>query len=156
MIIFKPKDFYVTKPEDSLQISENPVRYVPVCFEIWNVEKILVTYSKDYQSDMFKMGPLTKKKIKSLINDIKKGYLYIDNPNNDESYTHALPKYSDNRRIIWSKSVSAIDRITYAIYRPEEYGTSDDSSVTLQVKILSCKNHKISKEKQYTDNGEIN
>ena len=79
MIIFKPKSF-VTDIKDSKLISTNPKRYTPVCFNLWNSVDMTIGYSKTYEEDMKKLGPVTKKRIKDLVNDIKKGYIYTDGP----------------------------------------------------------------------------
>ena len=103
---------------------------------------------------MSKMGVLSKKRIKELVSDIKKGYLYIDRTK--DSDTHALPKMSTPKRIIWSKSHSTIDRLTYAIYPPEEYKDpiTGNTLIVINVVILSCKDHKVSKERNYSEGSE--
>lgn len=141
MIIFKPKSF-VTDIKDSKLISTNPKRYTPVCFNLWNSVDMTIGYSKTYEEDMKKLGPVTKKRIKDLVNDIKKGYIYTDGPKNTDADTHMIYEKSSNTVLTYNKAVNSnTDRLTYNIRVKDG---------KLIIKILSCLGHKFDKEKSYS------
>ena len=142
--VFKPKT-YVLDVKESKKISDNPKRYVPVCWDIWD-PLITIEYDKTYEEDINKLGPETKKIIKSLIKDIKNGYIYVDSPNNKNSDTHFLYEPSSKGKVLYyNKAINtSSDRLTYGIVKRGE---------NLVVRILSCLGHKMGKgpEKSYSE-----
>ena len=148
-VIFKPKG-YVTDRKDSKLISEKPKRYIPICWDLWEVDELRVVYSKKYEKDISKAGPVIKKKIKSLINDIRKGYVYTDGPLNKDSDTHVLPDFSKLDYLVWTKSYTTSDRITYFVHEPRVIEKDDTKLSIMTIVITSCFGHNLCNEKSYS------
>ena len=104
MIIYKPKS-YVTDLKDSKLTQESPKRFTPVCWDVWECA-IDITYSSLYSKEMEKSGMVIKKIIRSLIKDIKNGYLYTDGPTNKDSDTHIINELSDKHNLVWNKRIN--------------------------------------------------
>ena len=155
-IVIKAPSKYVTRKEDSQLTSNNPKRYTPVCWEPWEADLITIDYSKTWEKDIsrYPKGSETRRKIKSLIDDLKNGYLYTDSLRNKDSDTHVLKDFCTRKSVVWSKTVTGLDRLTYSISEPTTISNPDGTiGVQFRVVILSCMSHKIgeSPDKQYSE-----
>lgn len=82
-------------------------------------------------------------RIRLLIKDIKNNFIYSDGPNGGD--THYLSDFSKpGRFLIYSKSISVVDRLNYAIYEPDEEGVS-------KIVLMRCKGHGLLGRKGYSE-----
>lgn len=112
----------------------------------WSDEIILIdvqrssTFERNYND--LSMRPYLRV-IKELIRDIRSGFIYDDGPNGGD--THYLSDFSKpGKFLIYSKSISVSDRLNYAIYKPDENGTS-------KVVLMTCKGHKLLDGRSYSE-----
>lgn len=88
------------------------------------------SFERDYNDISMRLNIPT---IKKLIKDINDGFFYVDGPNGGD--THYLSDFSKpGRFLIYSKSISVVDRLNYAIYEPDEEGVS-------KIVLMRCKGH---------------
>ena len=151
MKVFRPKA-YVTNLKDSKLEQNSPKRYTPVCWDVWECALDII-YSDLYSKEMEKSGPLVKKTIRSLIKDLKNGYLYTDSPVNKDSDTHIIYELSDKHNLTWNKRINSIDRLTYSIHEPvlKSLKDGENPKLVIEILILSCKEHKKNKTKTYSE-----
>lgn len=151
--------------------------------DIWNEcervnDDILGRYNQKWIADPFKSKYIISKtdlfnedfnsiedkhdldRINRLINDLKIGFLYVDNGNikykgrlsyNEAKYpdeTHYLDKFSKiGEYLVYSKFITTTDRLTYKVYKPESSG----NKLNIKVELCSCIGHKIDRATYYSN-----
>ena len=119
MIIFKQKQYVI--PEEERFVKPAPFR-IPNDCDIFRMDIIESgSYERELKS---RSGPMWSEWLKDLRRarkEIKKGYIYDDNPENLEiSKTHYYPSESElGKRYYTSKNINGGDRLMYDIYAPE-------------------------------------
>ena len=115
-----------------------PVRFIDYP-EYRGAEKILwkVEYNSKANQQISGLSALTKKRIKSLKRSLEAGYVYSDNPKNDNENTHYLSRFSNPKKYHrLTKNVNGSDRFDYIVYPPEVYQNLDTKETTLYSKIV--------------------
>lgn len=110
---------------------------------------------KLYEEAIRVLGPINKQIIKRYLKDIKEGYILDNNPiHKGKDDTHRLEDYSGENFITMTKSITAIDRLVYRVYKP----ILDRINKKIVIKIVVCSylGHQdpINKLKSYSENGE--
>lgn len=116
--------------------------------------KIEVVETKGFLNDLRYLNKtvnLDRYKVSRYVNDLKKGYISIDNDNYNKGYsdrTHYLSKFSIvDKYIVYSKSISGEDRLTYRVYKPIPI---DNGFTLTKIELVNCSGHRYN-GKEYLD-----
>lgn len=87
--------------------------------------------------------PINMERLNSYIDDLKKGYLSIDNYSKFPRYpdcTHYLADFSKRGEyLVYSKDLTSTNRLTYIVYKPIDLGNGKTRTI---VELSNCRGHR--------------
>ena len=107
---------------------------LPVVYDI----KPLGVFTKDYER--LKKKSL-KKRVLGLIESLKSGYLYENNPNDPDEYTHSRPDADDSGYKVYSKDIDNEHRFIYGVKKPIKKFLGGKWVLEIPIRLLECEGH---------------
>lgn len=120
-----------------------PSDYSPI--EIENDKDLLVVYdiskSKSFEEDLSKHIIKPKKRIQKLIKSLMSGYIFENDPNDPDEYTHSRPGADVSGWKIYSKDINHWDRLVYGVKKPREKIINGIKSLVVPILLIENYGH---------------
>lgn len=125
-----------------------PRDYTPESLD--NEEGLSVYYDVSslsvFQDDFQSLSKNLKSRVKKLISSLKAGYIYENNPEDPEEYTHSRERANVSGYKIFSKDIDNEHRLIYRIRSIKEEFREGRKVLVVKVKLIECSGHDTDKE----------
>lgn len=125
-----------------------PRGYIPE--ELGNDEDLPVEYIVTpltiFVDDFGLLSKPLKNRVTALINSLKSGYIYENNPEDSEEYTHSRERANVSGYRVFSKDVDNEHRLIYGIKSIKKETINGIRTLVVRIKLIGCMGHDTDKE----------
>ena len=118
--------------------------------ELSNDENLPVIYDVAplgvFVDDMQVLPKRLSDRVIDLIESLKNGYIYENNPNDPDEYTHSRPRANAYGYYIYSKDVDNEHRFIYGIKGIHKKIINGQKTLVVNIKLIECSDHDTDEE----------